>query len=42
MLNTDKTVKPKHVFDENPRNVEEIIILPGKREEILNKLIQLL
>ena len=24
--------------DENPRNVEEIIIPPEKREEILNKL----
>ena len=33
----NKIVKPKHVIDENPRNVEEIIIPPEKREEILNK-----
>ena len=38
----DKIVKPKHVIDENPRNVEEIIIPPEKREEILNELRQLL
>ena len=37
-----KIVKPKHVIDEDPRNVEEIIILPEKREEILSKLRQLL
>ena len=34
----DKIVKPKYILDENPRNVEEIIIPTGKREEILNKL----
>ena len=33
----DKIEKPKHVFDENPRNVKEITILPEKREEISNK-----
>ena len=38
----DKIVKQKHVVDENPRNVEEIIIPPEKREEILNELRQLL
>ena len=27
-LKEDKIVKPKHVIDENPRNTEEIIILP--------------
>ena len=27
-------VKPKHVIDKNPINVEEIIIPPEKREEI--------
>ena len=32
-----KIVKPKHVIDENPRNVEEIIIPSEKREEILNE-----
>ena len=32
----DKIVKPKHVI--NPRNVEETIIPPEKREEILNEL----
>ena len=26
----DKIVKPKHAIDKNPRNVEEIIILPEK------------
>ena len=30
--------KPKHVTDENPRNTEEMIIRPAKREEILNEL----
>ena len=33
----DKIEKSKHVFDENPRNVKEITILPEKREEISNK-----
>ena len=28
--NDDKIVKPKHVTDEHPRNVEEIIIPPEK------------
>ena len=32
--NDDKTVKP----DENPRNVEEIIIPPEERDQIFNKL----
>ena len=31
--NYDKIVKPKHVMDDNPRNVEEIIIPPEKGEE---------
>ena len=30
----DKIVKPKHVIEEYPRNVKEIIIRPEKREEI--------
>ena len=30
----EKIVKPKHVTDENLRNVEEIIIPPGKRKNI--------
>ena len=34
----DKIVKPKHVINENPRNVEETIIPPEKREKILNEL----
>ena len=38
----DKIVKEKAVIDENSRNIEEIIVLPEKREEILNELIQLL
>ena len=38
----EKTVKRKHGIDENPRNVEEIIIPPEKREEILNELRQVL
>ena len=37
-----KIVKPKHVTDECPRNVQEIIIPSEKREEILNKLRQVL
>ena len=37
---TDNIVKPKHVINENPRNVEEITISPEKREEILNELRQ--
>ena len=38
----DKTVEPKPASDENPRNTEEIITPPEKREEILNKLRQVL
>ena len=38
----DKIAKSKHVIDENPRNVEEIIIPPEKTEEILNELRQTL
>ena len=34
----DKIVKTKPVTDENSRNVEEIIILPEKRKELLNEL----
>ena len=37
-ITDDKIVKP----DKNPRNVEEIIIPPEKRDEILNELRQLL
>ena len=36
----DEIVKPKPVLDENSRNIEEIIIPPEKREEILNELRQ--
>ena len=35
-------MKPKPVPDENSRDVEEVVILPGKNEEILNKLRQVL
>ena len=31
-------MKPKPVSEANPRNIEEIIISPEEREEILNKL----
>ena len=37
----NKIVKPKLVIDENPRNAEEIIIPPEKRE-VLNELKQVL
>ena len=37
-----KIVKPKPVFDENSRNFEEITIAPEQKEEILNKLRQVL
>ena len=37
-----KIVKPKLVPDANSRNVKEIVIQPEKREEMLNKLIQVL
>ena len=35
---TDKIVKPKHVIDENPRNVEEIMILPEKKRRNIKRL----
>ena len=35
-------MKPKPVFDENLRDVEEIIIPQEKRKEILNELRQVL
>ena len=35
-------MKPKSVSDANLRNVEEIVIPPEKRQEILNKLRQVL
>ena len=38
----DKTVKTKPVIDENSRNVEEVIIPPEKREEMLNEFRQVL
>ena len=38
----DKIVKPKRVSDVNLRNVEEILIPPEKREEIIKKLRQIL
>ena len=37
-LNDNKIVKTKPLTDENSGNVEEIIIPPAKREEILNEL----
>ena len=36
----EKTVNRKPVTDENSRNVEEIVISLEKRQELLNKLIQ--
>ena len=41
-LNDDKIVKTKHLIDENSRSVENIIIPPEKREEILNESRQVL
>ena len=38
----DKIVKAKPVIDENPKDVEEIIIPPEEREQILNELRQVL
>ena len=38
----DKIVKQKAALIENLKDVEEIIILPEKREEILNELGQVL
>ena len=37
----DNIMKTKHIIDQNP-SVEKIIIQPEKREEILNKLRQVL
>ena len=37
-----KIVKPKPLSDENVRDIEQIIIPPEKREEILNELRRLL
>ena len=36
----DKIVKAKPAIDENSKNIEEVIIPPEKREEILNALRQ--
>ena len=30
---SDKIVKPKHAIDENPRNVEQILILQEKKKK---------
>ena len=38
----DKIAKQKPVIDENSKNLEEIVIPPEKREEILNELRQVL
>ena len=38
----EKVVKPKAVPTKNSRNVEEIVIQPEKRQEILHKLRQVL
>ena len=38
----ERIVRLKHIIDQNSRNVEEIIILQEKREEILNQLMQTL
>ena len=35
-------MKPKPVADENSRNIEKIIIIPEKREAILNEWMQVL
>ena len=35
-------MKPKHVPDENSRNVKEIVILPEISQEILNEFKQVL
>ena len=34
----DKTVKPKPIIDKNSRNIDEIIIPPKQKEEILHEL----
>ena len=39
---SEKTVKPKPVPNENSRNAEEIVIQPEKKQEIWNKLRQVL
>ena len=41
-LNNEKILKQKPVINENSRNVEEIIIPPEKKEEILRELRQVL
>ena len=41
-MNLDKIAKQKPVIDENSKNLEEIVIPPEKREEILNELRQVL
>ena len=33
----DKIVKPNHAINDNPRNIEEMIIPPETREEMLNE-----
>ena len=38
----DKYVKPKPVPEANSRNVDEIIVSPQRREEMLNKIRQVL
>ena len=38
----EKTVKSNLLHDENSRIVQEIVIPPGKRKEILNELRQVL
>ena len=38
----NKIGKLKHVINENPRNVEKIIMSPEKREQVLNELRQVL
>ena len=38
----DKIVKPMSIPDENSINVEEIVTPPEKKQEILNKLRQML
>ena len=39
---TDKIVKPKHIIDENSKNIEEITIPPEKKKYQLNELRQVL
>lgn len=37
---TEETFKQKPALDVNSRNIEEIVVLPKKRKEILNELRQ--